>query len=138
MILCSGCFDGLHAGHVAYLQAAAQQLWPSRPSELKAERLTVAVAPDAYIRQVKEREPRWSVVDRVAVLQALDLVDQVLVHGESGVEDVIRELQPRLFVKAEDWRDRLTPAVLDACREAHTSILFVPEYPAAHTSQACA
>lgn len=137
MILCSGCFDGLHAGHVAYLQAAARQLSPSPASELKSERLVVAIAPDAYIRQVKQREPHWPAEDRATVVAHLRMVNSVVSHGETGVEDVIAALKPRLFVKAEDWRDRLTPAVLEACKEAHTSILFVPEVHTTHTSQTC-
>lgn len=128
MILASGCFDGLHAGHVSYLRACAQL-------RLDGEPLLVAVAPDAYLRRHKDREPRWSVIDRLSVIYALDMVDEAKVHGDNGVEDVILEYRPRLLVKADDWKDRLTDAVLKACHDSHTSILFVPQRASKHTRE---
>lgn len=129
MVLCSGVFDGLHAGHVAYLQAAARLCQDG-------ERLMVAVAPDAYVVQHKHRQPRWSAADRVMTVRALKIVDAVRLHGDAGVEDVILASTPRLFVKAEDWKDRLTVEVLAACSARGTSILFIPERATPHTSEA--
>ena len=127
MILCSGVFDGLHAGHVAYLREAAKRL--------DGDALVVAVAPDDYVRRHKGREPRWPLSDRLLTVDALGLVDRVIAHGVDGVEDVILAYRPRLFVKAEDWKDRLTDAVLGACFASGTSILFVPERATKHTRE---
>lgn len=129
MVLCSGCFDGLHAGHVAYLEAARLYAQPG-------EELVVAVAPDDYIRRHKQREPRWSAIDRLLTVRSLRMVDRTMLHGLDGVGFLIRHLRPRVFVKAEDWKGRLTEAVREACQDSHTSVLFIPQRPTPHTSEA--
>lgn len=126
MILASGCFDGIHAGHVLYLRAAAQHG--------AGEVLVVAVAPDAYIRRVKGREPRWSLEDRMVAVQALDMVDRVVAHDDQGVANIVSELHPRLLVKGSDWETSMEPDVLRACQAAGTSVLFVPEGQTPHCS----
>jgi cytidyltransferase-like protein len=128
MILCSGCFDGLHAGHVRYLQAAAKY-------REGGERFIVAVASDAYIRKVKGREPRWTCVERMETLEALKIVDDTVEHGEIGAADVIRALRPRFFVKGMDWMGAIPPDVRDACDRVGAVIRFV-NAPGTHTSEA--
>ncbi len=129
MILCSGCFDGVHAGHVAYLQAASRLCY-------EGERLLVAVAPDAYIFGVKGHFPHWSQIDRELTVHALKGVDRTCVHSDAGVADIILAKRPRLFVKGADWRDQLEPDVLAACQAAGTSILFVALRDTPHTHEA--
>ena len=132
MVLCSGCFDGLHAGHVRYLQAASRLC-------RDGESLVVAVAPDLYIRRYKQREPRWSCADRMETVLALGMVDRVVVHGDDGAAGVIRAERPRLFVKGSDWRDRyrLFPEILYACHAVDADI-FTVDTPGVHTSEAFA
>jgi cytidyltransferase-like protein len=119
MILCSGVFDGLHAGHVAYLQRAAGWL-------LEGERLIVAVAPDDYIRRWKSREPRWITEDRLQTVLALDMVDEAVVHNEQGVANVIEIMQPRLFIKGADWTSCLEDDVKASCIAHGVMVVFVP------------
>lgn len=126
MILCSGCFDGLHAGQVRYLQKA-RALDVTLP-------LLVAVASDAYIQQMKGRMPHWSLADRMQTVAALKGVDDVIVHGWPSVADMIREHRPRWFVKGAEWRYRLPPDVRLACEAVQAEIVFT-ETPGRHTSE---
>lgn len=130
MVLASGCFDGLHAGHVAYLECAATLCEDDEP-------LVVAVAPDAYIRKHKDRDPHWSVKDRMRVVAALAVVDDVTMHDEDGVADVILANGPRLLVKGDDWRVRggVPADVQAACAAAGTEIYYVEEVDVKHTSE---
>ena len=137
MILCSGCFDGLHAGHVRYLQAAYDRRVESLPHHYGGEGLVVALASDAYIRRVKRREPRWSYAERMETLLALVMVDEVVEHSEVGVADVILATRPRVFVKGHDWMGGLRDDVRDACEAVGAQIVFV-NTPAKHTSEAFA
>jgi D-beta-D-heptose 7-phosphate kinase/D-beta-D-heptose 1-phosphate adenosyltransferase len=118
VILCSGCFDGLHAGHVAYLRQAAA---------VGPDDVVVAVACDDYIRDIKRREPRWTVAQRVQVVKALRWVSAVVVHGPRGVAHLIDELRPRWFVKASDWTGPALEAegVTRAAAATGTQIIFV-------------
>jgi cytidyltransferase-like protein len=117
MILCSGAFDGVHSGHVLYLEAAAR-VDPSL-------RLVVAVAPDSYIRQHKQRDTRWTQYDRAVVIAALRPVAQVLLHQEPSVAALIRTQRPKFFVKGIDWVGKLPEDVMVACLEVGATMAFV-------------
>jgi cytidyltransferase-like protein len=131
VILCSGVFDGLHAGHVRYLQAATQIFGPH------TAKIYVAVADDAYIRRHKQREPRWTLAERVHTVEALACVFEALVHGPDGAADAIRNVKPEFFVKGEDWRGRIPADVQKACDDVGTEIVFV-NTPGRHSSEAYA
>lgn len=116
MILCSGAFDGLHSGHVAYLEAA-RAIDPDHT-------LAVAVAPDNYIRTVKHREPRWSQAQRARVVQALAVVDLVILQPELSVAGTVRKYRPAMLVKGLDWVQTLPADVAQACVDAGTTMTF--------------
>lgn len=117
MTLCSGAFDGLHSGHVAYLEAA-KALAPDEP-------LWVAVAPDAYIQREKVRPARWRQDQRAAVVAALRVVDHVIVQAAPSVAATIRETKPARFVKGVDWTYRIPQDVAAACVESGAQLTFV-------------
>lgn len=128
MILTSGCFDGLHIGHLRYLQAA-KALDPTRT-------LVVAVASDRYMRTRKRREPVWSQDDRIALIFALSIVDRVVLHGAEGAAESILDLKPVMFVKGMDWSGRLPGDVQRACHMVGTQAVFVDSQIHRHTSDA--
>ena len=128
MILASGCFDGLHAGHVAYLEAAHALCEHE-------EVLVVAVAPDAYIVKTKHRSACWTQAERLQTVAALTVVDATIAQSSTSVAQTIRDFRPRIFVKGSDWQDRLPEAILVACTQTGTAIAFV-ETPGRHTSEA--
>lgn len=117
MILASGAFDGLHSGHVAYLDAAAA-LDPSLP-------LVVAVAPDLYIRLFKNREARWTQAQRATTVAALRSVHRVISQEQMSVAQTIRLLRPTYVVKGADWLHRIPQDVAEACVEAGSCLAFV-------------
>lgn len=111
-VLVDGAFDPLHAGHVAYLQAARA---------LNSGPLLCAVASDDQIR-AKGREPLLPQESRVAVMEALCDV----VYAKDGpTEDVIAAMRPRLYVKGMDWRGKLPAEQETACRVAGVPAYFV-------------
>src|SRR5262249_14340495 len=70
IVFTNGCFDVLHAGHVAYLQEARRQ----------GDVLVVGVNSDAGVRELKgPTRPVHKVEDRVAVLAGLSAVDYLTV-----------------------------------------------------------
>lgn len=73
VVAAGGCFDLLHAGHVALLQAARRT----------GDCLVVCVNSDASVRRRKgSGRPLVPVADRVRVLLALECVDAVAVFDE--------------------------------------------------------
>jgi D-beta-D-heptose 7-phosphate kinase/D-beta-D-heptose 1-phosphate adenosyltransferase len=97
IIMTNGCFDILHAGHVAYL-AKARRL---------GDRLVVAVNDDASVARLKgEGRPVNPVERRMAVLAALECVDWVVPFSENTPERLICEVSPDVLVKGGDYRPR--------------------------------
>ena len=94
LVATGGCFDLLHAGHVATLEAA----------RALGDRLVVCVNSDASVARLKgPARPLQPVADRVRILRALACVDDVVVFEEDTPEQVLRTLRPRLWVKGGDY-----------------------------------
>ena len=95
IVMTNGCFDILHAGHVAYLEEA----------KALGDRLVVAVNDDASVARLKGTgRPVNTLEDRMAVLCGLAAVDWVVPFGEDTPERLIRRLLPDVLVKGGDYR----------------------------------
>ena len=127
MVLASGAFDGLHAGHVRYLHAAKALCEPD-------ELLICGIAPDSYISTAKRRAAKWPLEERLMTVNALMVVDAAVAQPHESVASLIREHRPRLFVKGPDWKGRIPEDVYRACEEVGTSIAFV-ETEGTHVSE---
>ena len=94
LVLCSGCFDILHPGHLWHLQEAAQL----------GEYLIVALTSDRVVREAKgEGRPVHGQNERADMLRALRCVDQVWIYDESWPQDAIRRLRPAVYCKGIDY-----------------------------------
>ena len=95
IVMTNGCFDLLHAGHVAYLQAARRL----------GDRLIVAVNDDASVARLKgPGRPVNPLERRMAVLAALGCVDWVVPFSEDTPERLICRVRPDVLVKGGDYR----------------------------------
>src|SRR5581483_7450524 len=74
------------------------------------DHLVVCVNGDASVRRLKGAgRPVNRIEDRCAVLLGLECVDAVLVFDDDTPCDVLRTIQPHLFVKGGDYEDRPLP-----------------------------
>jgi D-beta-D-heptose 7-phosphate kinase/D-beta-D-heptose 1-phosphate adenosyltransferase len=95
VVMTNGCFDVLHAGHVAYLEEAKSL----------GDRLIVAVNDDDSVRRLKgETRPINALEDRMLVLAGLAAVDWVVPFGGDTPADLIGALLPDVLVKGGDYR----------------------------------
>jgi len=95
IVMTNGCFDILHAGHVAYLQQA----------KALGDRLIVAVNSDNSVRQLKgEGRPVNPCDRRMSVLSALGSVDWVVEFDEETPQRLISEMMPDILVKGGDYK----------------------------------
>ncbi len=127
MILTSGAFDGLHAGHVQYLEAAKALCEGD-------ELLVCAIAPDEYIVQTKGRQPYWHQADRLRTVTALGCIDAAIPQVRQSVAELIDQHRPRLFIKGPDWEGRLPEDIQRACERVGTAIGYV-DTPGRHVSE---
>lgn len=94
VVLTNGCFDLLHPGHVALLEAARAE----------GDRLLVALNADTSVRRLKgEDRPVVPEAERAELLLALEAVDQVVVYEEDTPLRVVEALLPDILVKGADW-----------------------------------
>ena len=107
IVFTNGCFDMLHAGHLAsFLQAGKF-----------GDILIVAVNSDASIKRLKgEERPIIEEKYRISMLCALECVDYVILMEEDTPVNLIKELQPDVTVKGKDWENKNIPekAVVEA------------------------
>ncbi len=95
IVMTNGCFDILHAGHVAYLEQAKHL----------GDRLIVAVNDDDSVRRLKGAgRPVNSLEQRMQVLAALGCVDWVVPFSEDTPERLICSVRPDFLVKGGDYR----------------------------------
>lgn len=95
IVMTNGCFDILHAGHVAYLSQAAEQ----------GDRLIVAVNSDESVKRLKgEERPVNGLMQRMAVLSGLESVDWVVPFSEDTPARLIEACLPDVLVKGGDYK----------------------------------
>jgi D-beta-D-heptose 7-phosphate kinase/D-beta-D-heptose 1-phosphate adenosyltransferase len=95
IIMTNGCFDVLHAGHVAYLEEAKSL----------GDRLIVAVNDDDSVRRLKgESRPINALEDRLLVLAGLAAVDWVISFSEDTPAALIAQVLPDVLVKGGDYK----------------------------------
>jgi len=95
IVLTNGCFDVIHAGHVAYLREAKKL----------GQVLVVAINADAQVRRLKGAgRPIYAQAERVEILSELQSVDYVVVFSEPTAHDLIRAVQPHVYAKGGDYR----------------------------------
>lgn len=95
IIFTNGCFDILHAGHVASLQMAKQL----------GDYLIVAINTDESIRKLKgSNRPINHLEHRMSVLAGLDVVDWVIPFADDTPERLLRLIQPDFLAKGSDYR----------------------------------
>ena len=94
VVFANGCFDLLHAGHVAMLQQARS----------KGDALIVALNDDDSVRRLKgSGRPVQTLEDRSAVIASLACVDFVVSFAEDTPLELILALRPAVIVKGGDY-----------------------------------
>ena len=94
VVATGGCFDLLHAGHVATLEAARSL----------GDCVVVCLNSDASVRRLKGAErPLVPQADRARVLAALEPVDVVVVFDEDTPAEVLARIRPDVWVKGGDY-----------------------------------
>ena len=91
-VICGGCFDILHVGHVAFLEKAKQA----------GDTLFVLLESDETVRKSKgENRPINSQTNRARVLAALSVVDYIVLlpplPTNADYDSVLFELKPAII-----------------------------------------
>lgn len=94
VVLCHGCFDLLHVGHVRYLDAA----------RALGDILLVTVTPDRFVGKGPGR-PAFPQTQRAELLAALRSVDGVAINRWPTAVQLLHLLQPDVYAKGIEYAD---------------------------------
>jgi rfaE bifunctional protein nucleotidyltransferase chain/domain len=122
----NGCFDLLHAGHVAYLEAARSL----------GDALLVGLNGDSSVRELKgPARPLNAEADRARVLAALECVSAVVVFPEKRAVRFLSEARPDLYVKGGDYTlETIDQDERRAVESGGGRIVFIPFLPGRSTT----
>ena len=94
VVFTNGCFDLLHRGHIDYLTEAKDL----------GSKLIIGLNSDVSVQKLKGiNRPIQSEHDRAVILNALQIVDAVVIFSEETPLELIRELKPDILVKGGDY-----------------------------------
>jgi len=95
IVLCHGCFDLMHPGHIKYFQAAKKM----------GDVLVVTVSPDIYVDKGDGR-PVFNQTLRAESIAALECVDYVAINRWPTAVETLRLLRPNIYVKGQEFENK--------------------------------
>jgi len=118
-VITFGTFDVFHVGHLRVLERAAAL----------GDRLVVGVSADALNERKKGRVPVFSQKERLAIVSALRVVDEVFVEESLELKrDYIVSHAADVLVMGDDWAGKFNE-FSDVCE-----VVYLPRTPAISTT----
>ncbi len=88
VVLCHGVFDIIHAGHIQHFQEAKKH----------GDVLVISITPDQYVCKGPGR-PIFNQNIRATVVNALEIVDYVVINNKIDALDILEVLKPDVYCK---------------------------------------
>jgi D-beta-D-heptose 7-phosphate kinase/D-beta-D-heptose 1-phosphate adenosyltransferase len=96
IVFTNGCFDLLHPGHIKVLREAKK----------RGDILIVGLNSDSSVKKIKgEERPILDEKARATLLEALEMVDYIVIFKEDTPYRLIKEIKPHYLVKGADWKE---------------------------------
>ncbi|MEI6274733.1 MAG: adenylyltransferase/cytidyltransferase family protein [Prolixibacteraceae bacterium] len=118
IVLVSGCYDLLHAGHIAFFKTAAQ-----------FGQLYVSIGKDENLLKLKGKKPYFSQEERVYMVGAVRYVSEAFVASGNGMldfEEDMKRLKPDYFVVNQDG---YTEGKKRLCEENNVELIVLDRIP---------
>ncbi|MFC1550673.1 D-glycero-beta-D-manno-heptose 1-phosphate adenylyltransferase [Candidatus Neomarinimicrobiota bacterium] len=124
IVFTNGCFDIIHRGHIEYLKKA----------KALGDILVLGLNSDKSIKKLKGRNrPIQNQTDRAAVLDAIEVIDVVIIFSEETPLELIIELKPDILVKGGDYEEyRIVGA--NEMKQWDGSVVIIPYIESQSTS----
>ena len=125
-VLCHGCFDGLHFGHLSLFKAAAKMGY-----------LTVTLTAGAFLTHRQPGQPVFSDDERAEFIAELECVRKVAMVYDATALPAIGIIQPAIYVKAVEIRrdgDETLNMEMSLVRSCGGRTEFIPKLPPYYSS----
>jgi rfaE bifunctional protein nucleotidyltransferase chain/domain len=100
LVFTNGHFDLLHVGHLDYLEKA----------RALGDALFVGLNGDGGTMRLKGAgRPIIPALERARLLAALRVVDAVIIFDDDTADNLLRALQPEIYVKGGDYAHKVLP-----------------------------
>lgn len=128
VVFTNGCFDILHAGHVAYLEDA----------RALGDALIVGLNSDASVQRLKgPSRPINTELNRARVIAGLQAVDYVCIFDEDTPISLIQTIQPDIHTKGGDYSPTTLPEY-EVIKDYGGDVEIVPFRPGLSSSSVIA
>lgn len=94
VVMCHGCFDLLHIGHIRHFQQAKSF----------GDLLIITVTPDRFVNKGPGR-PAFSEKLRLEALAALNVVDYVALNEWPQAVEALKKIKPDFYVKGLEYKE---------------------------------
>lgn len=118
IVMISGCYDLLHAGHVAFFKTAAQY-----------GKVHAFVGQDENLKQLKGKAPYFSQEERQYMVGAVRYVEKAYIASGRGMldfEEDMKVLKPDMFIVNEDG---VTDGKKRICKENGVELVVLERIP---------
>jgi D-beta-D-heptose 7-phosphate kinase/D-beta-D-heptose 1-phosphate adenosyltransferase len=122
LVFTAGCFDSLHKGHLKLLTEA----------RTLGDLLIVSINRDEYLARKGPGRPIRTEAERVRDLYQTGLIDEVVVHGDSPLEWVVK-LKPDVIVVGDDYTEETTVGAREI-KEWNGRVHIVEKIPGVSTT----
>ena len=117
-VLVSGCYDLIHAGHIAFFKSAASY-----------GKLYVGIGRDDVILELKGRKTMFTQEERLYIVNAIRYVEKAFISSGSGILDFepdLDRIRPDIFIVN---RDGHTPEKEALCRRKGIEYIVLERIP---------
>ena len=101
IVLCNGCYDLFHIGHIKHLKDASEY----------GDVLVVMVASDKFVKSRKNERLIFNEDERAEAIDALECVDYVIIRDTLTAMEGIKLLKPNYYVKGGEYKNKTTPGI---------------------------
>ena len=111
VVLCDGCWDVIHYGHILHVEAAKKM----------GDLLWVSVTDDVHVRKGPGR-PIYPQEKRLVVIKSIRFVDKAITT--SGMMEALQIVKPSILVKGADYSRGLSDYHENYCRKNGIEIRY--------------
>lgn len=99
IVMCNGCYDPLHAGHIYQFQEAKKL----------GTKLIITVTSDEFVKKQKgDHKPFMNINQRMELISEISCVDAIIANEHDTCESLIESIQPNIYIKGQDYQNKTT------------------------------